>query len=75
MGMQIFDRIFNRDHVVVLGLVNDVDDRSQRRALARSRRAGDQNQAVTKFSNLSELGRQHERGERGNVRWDDAHDD
>src|SRR5437764_5734367 len=44
--VKIFDRIFDRDDMIVLCLVNYIDHRCERRALTGTRWSGNQNQSV-----------------------------
>ena len=46
VGVKIFNGIFDCDDVVVLGLVNDVDNGGERRALTGPGWAGEQYQAI-----------------------------
>src|SRR5437588_8669492 len=55
MRMQKLDRIFDRHDMIVLRLINQIDNRRQGRALARTGRAGYQHDAVLKLNNCFQL--------------------
>ena len=74
-AVQELDRILDREDVLGARLVDQVDDRGERRRLARSGRAGDEHDAVLQRRDVGERRRQVQLGERRDLRRDDAHDD
>ena len=73
--VQILDWIFDRDDVVVLFLVDDVDDCCLSRALAGTGRASNEDKAVAKLGDIGQMRGQAEGFECGNVRRNYAHHD
>ena len=73
--MQELDRILDGEDVLGPGLVDQIDDRGERRGLAGAGRAGDQDDAVLERGGLGQHRRKIELGEGRNPRRDDAHHD
>ena len=73
--VQELDRILDGQDVIGPGLVDQIDDRRQRRRLAGSGRPGDEHDAVLQRRDVGQRRRQVELGERRDLRRDDAHDD
>ena len=73
--VQELDRILDREDVIRAGLVDQIDDRRERRRLARSGRPGDEHDAVLQRHDVGQHRRQIEIGERRDPRRDHAHDD
>src|ERR1044072_1026432 len=61
----IFDRIFDRDDVIVLGFINDVDHRCESRALAGTGGTGDEHEAISQLRDFGQLAGSVQGGERG----------
>src|SRR6185369_17591141 len=72
---QKLDRIFNRDDVVVVRLVDEIDDRSERRTLATSGWSSDEHDPVFDIYYLFQYFRQIEIAEPRRPHWNHAHDD
>ncbi len=66
------DRVFDRDDVVVDGLVDVVDQAGQRRALARAGRSGDQEQAARTVDQLDARHRAAPTARGSACRWESA---
>ena len=75
MIVQKLDRVFDRDDVIALGFVDAVDDRGERRAFTRTRRAGQQDNAVSDIADICELRRHIQRFETRDLVRDDTHHD
>src|SRR5688500_3959763 len=73
--MEIFDRIFDRDNVILLLFVDDVDDGGLGGALARAGWSSDEHEAVAEFGDIREVRRKAERFQRRDFGRDDAHHD
>ena len=73
--VQELDRVLDGDDVVGARLVDQVDDRRQRRGLAGAGRAGDQHDTVLQRGDLGEPRRQLQLLERRDVRRNHPHDD
>ena len=73
--VQELDRILDREDVIGARLVDQVDDRGERRRLARAGRSGHEHDAVLERGDVGERRRQIQLRERRNLRRDDAHDD
>src|ERR1044072_345522 len=73
--VQILDWIFDRDDMVVLLLVDDVDDCGLSRALAGTGWTSHEHEAVAKLGDIGQMRRQPESLQSGNVRRNDAHYD
>ena len=73
--VQKLDRVFDRDDVIKLCLINQIDHCRQRRALATAGRAGNQDNPVFQFSYFPQLLRQVEVFEGRRTRWNHAHHD
>src|SRR2546430_10700980 len=58
MTVQELDRIFNRDNVVVLGFINQIDDGCERRTLAAAGGTSDQHDTGLHLDDLAQLLRQ-----------------
>src|SRR2546427_821729 len=75
MPVKKLDRIFNRDDVIELCFVDQIDDRRQRRALAAARRPGNQDDAILQFDYIAQLSGQIKVLEARRARRNHAHDD
>ena len=75
MRVQVLDRVLERDHVDVLGLVQLVEHGRERGRLAVAGRAGDEDEAVLFLDDLLENGRQLQLLDGGDLRVQLAHDD
>src|SRR2546421_2240746 len=75
MGVQELDRIFNRDDVIKLAFINQVDDCGERGALAAAGWASHQDDTGLELDNLEQLLRQTEFLEARWPRRNHAHDD
>ena len=73
--VQKLNRILDRDDVVVLRLVNEIDDRGERRALAAAGRTGHQHDTVLHLDDVAHLRRQIEIREVRRPRRNYAHHD
>ncbi len=74
IGVDELDRVFDRHDVVGARPVNVVDQRGQRRGLARTRGAGDQHQAPGQLAQVDDLLSETEVLDRPNIRRYDAKD-
>ena len=54
------NRIFDRDDVIELRVINEIDDSCERGTLAASRGTGNQDDAILEFGNFTKLWRQIE---------------
>ena len=68
------DRVLHRDHVVVARLVEQVDERGERRGLARARRPAHDHQPLVVVGDLGEVRRQPDLGRGGRPLGDHAED-
>ena len=75
VGVKELDRVLDGQDVLGACLVDQVDDRRERRRLARSGRAGHQHDAVLQRGHVGEHRRQVQLRQRRNPRGDDAHHD
>ena len=73
--MQKLDRVFDRDDVVMLAVVDVVDDRGERRGFADAGRTRDEHDAVAQLRDLREVRGQVQAFERRDFRRDHAHHD
>ena len=75
VAMQELDRVLERDHVLLLSLVDVVHDRGHGGALPRAGDPRDENQPSLRRRDRAEDGWQLERLKRGDIERDDAHHD
>src|SRR2546423_13420927 len=75
MGMQELDRIFNRDDVIKLAFINQIDNRGERGTLAAAGWASHQDDTGLELDNLEQLLRQTEFLEARWPRRNHAHHD
>src|SRR5437868_9726492 len=75
VAVQEIDRILDRDDVIKLRFVNQIDNRRERRALAAAGRTSDQHDTVLHLDNLAQLLRQTKVFEARRARRNHAHYD
>jgi hypothetical protein len=68
MGMFVLDRVLDRDDVAAVAGVDRVDQRGERRALARAGGTADQDEAARKTGQQLHRGGQPQLGEIGRMR-------
>src|ERR1044071_9949605 len=73
--VQVLDWIFDRDHVVVLLFVDDVDECGLGRALAGTGWTSNEHKAVAQLGDIGQMRWQAESLERGDVSRNHAHHD
>ena len=72
--VQVFDRVLDRQDVRLLGQVDPIDHRGERRRLAAAGRAGDEHEAARAIGQLGEHRRQAQFLERTDLLGDQAED-
>ena len=75
VNVEELDGIFDGEDVFGARLVDEIDQRRERRRLARAGRPGDQHDPVLEGRDLLERSGQIQLGQRGNLRGDHAHHD